>query len=91
MTDIEMPSRAFGSPSVSISRFAHANIADRVGEIGDVESERPALWKARVSAAPACGGVARGEVRAALARLQFRADAVGEETVDHVGTFGELK
>jgi hypothetical protein len=58
------------------------------------ESERPALRKARISAAPACGGVSASYAeKSAMARWRgsnFRADAVGEETVDHVGAFGEL-
>jgi hypothetical protein len=48
------PHVAFGPPSVSMSRFAQANIATASARS---ESEKPALRKAAISAAPACGGV----------------------------------
>src|ERR1700722_4996255 len=89
------------SPSRSL-RFAerqHQTVRpgehrDRIGEIGDVGiGEAGAAQGSDFAGA----GLRRrlrelgGEVRdGALARLQLRADAVGEEPVDHVLTLGEL-
>ena len=58
------------------------------------ESERPATAQGSDFGGDGLGRPSRelgGKVRdGALARLQLRTDAVGEETVDHVGAFGEL-
>jgi hypothetical protein len=67
---------------------------DRVGEVGDV-----GIGEAGVAQDLDFGGAGPrrrlselgGRVRdGALARLELGADAVGEQTVDHVGAFGEL-